>query len=122
MNLPGASIHSIAPDKVVESDFGVPFYPGARCLSGTRTETSGFTQLSATFVTADSSDNVIAFYKQKAGSGAQTTVMPFGVGTQLTIPAQAGSTISIIVAQSKGSSPGMTRIQIARSTQSTAAK
>jgi hypothetical protein len=115
MNLPFGSIHTLAPDQVKESDFGVPFYPGSRCLTGTRTDTTSFTQLTATFLTEDSSDKVIAFYKDKAGPGAHTTTLPFG-GTQVTIPAQAGASIGVLIMQSKSTTAGETRIQIVRST------
>jgi hypothetical protein len=121
MNLPFGSIHTIAPDKVAESDFGVPFYPGSRCVTGTRTETTAFSQLSAMFVTPDSGDKVIAFYKEKAGPGAQAVTMPFGA-TQVTMPAQAGASVTVLITQNKNAFAGETRIQIVRSTPNAAAK
>jgi hypothetical protein len=113
MNLPFGTIHTIPPDQITESDLGIPFYPGARCVTGARSETSGFTQLSAFFLTSDSTDNVIAFYKGKAGTGAQLITLPFG-GTQFDVPGQAGTSVRVLITQRKNTSGGATSIQIVR--------
>jgi len=122
MKLPFGSVRTIPFDQITESDLGIAIYPGAEPgKSAVRTETSAFTQLSAFFLTADSADKVIAFYKEKAGPGAQVMTLPFG-GTQFAVPGQAGTSIQVTITQRTNATVGKTRIQITRSTPAAAAK
>ena len=116
MKLPFGSVQTIPFDHIKESDLGIAIYPGAEPgKSAVRTETSAFSQLSAFFFTSDSTDKVIAFYKEKAGPDARMMTLPFS-GTQFMVPGQAGTSIQVMITQNPNVALGKTRIQITHTT------
>jgi hypothetical protein len=78
--------------------------------------------LSAHFRTLDSADKVIAFYRDKAGPSAQIVPLPFGVGTQIQMQGQAGTSVKILITQLTNQTGGETRIQIDHATQTAESK
>jgi hypothetical protein len=123
LNSPFGSIKTLASDQIKEQDLGIAIYPGATPERfGSVTKMGSFTVLSAHFRTSDRADKVIAFYKDKAGSGAQIMALPFGVGTQIQMPEQAGASIKVTITQLANQSASETRIQIDHATQTEESK
>jgi hypothetical protein len=123
LNSPFGTIKTLPSDQITEKDLGIAIYPGAFPEKlGSVAKLSSITLLSAHFRTSDSADKVIAFYKDKAGSGAQIMSLPFGVGTQIQIQGQAGTSIKVLITQLTNQSGSGTRIQIDHATQTEPSK
>ena len=123
LSSPFGSIKTLPSDQITESDLGIAIYPGAVPEKlGSVAKMSSFTVLSAHFRTSDPADKVIAFYKDKAGPGAQVVSLPFGVGTQIQMQSQAGTSVKVLIEQLKIQSGSVTRIQIDHATQTEASK
>jgi len=73
---------------------------------------AGKTMVTASFLTPDSPDKVIAFYKDKAGPNAQT--MTTGAGGMITMQNGANS-VTVTVNQSASENNGETQITIVNS-------
>jgi hypothetical protein len=110
VNTPKGTITANSSDTFTESDLGIAIYPGAtQGKGGLRMTIAGKTMVSANFLTPDSPDKVIAFYKDKAGPNAQT--MTTGAGGMITM--QNGSnSVTVTVAQSASEHNGETQITI----------
>jgi hypothetical protein len=123
LNSPFGSIKTLPSDQITENDLGIAIYPGAIPEKfGSVAKMSSFTVLSAHFRTTDPADKVIAFYKDKAGPGAQIMSLPFGVGTQIQLQGEAGAYVKILITQLTNQSGSETRIQIDHATQAEASK
>jgi hypothetical protein len=123
ITLPFGSAQTLPCDKITEKDLGILIYPGARPIkSCLLTKTSTFTGLSDRLLTSDPSEKVVAFYKDKAGPGAQITSLPFGAGTQIQAQSQAGVSIRVLITQRTNASGSETHIQIDHVTQLEASK
>jgi uncharacterized OB-fold protein len=73
LNTPGGSISADASESFTASDIGTDIYPGATSgKGGMRMSLPSGSMVTAIFVTADSKDQVLAFYKDKLGSGASS--------------------------------------------------
>jgi hypothetical protein len=78
MNTPAGSIVTTPVENVNASDLGVDIYPGAQSThGGMRTEMPNSSGVTGVYLTSDSPDQVLAFYKSKLGSAA-TVVSLFG--------------------------------------------
>jgi hypothetical protein len=110
VNTPKGTITANSSGTFTESDLGIAIYPGAtQGKGGLRMTIAGKTMVSANFLTPDSPDKVIAFYKDKAGPNAQT--MTTGAGGMITM--QNGSnSVTVTVAQSASEHNGETQITI----------
>jgi hypothetical protein len=123
LDSPFGSIKTLPSDQITEQDLGIAIYPGAIPEKfGSIAKMSSITVLSAHFRTTDSADKVIAFYKDKAGPGAQIMALPFGVGTQIQMQGQAGTSVKILITQLANQSESETRIQIDHATEAEASK
>jgi len=110
VNTPKGTITANSSDTFTESDLGIAIYPGAtQGKGGLRMTIAGKSMVTANFLTPDSPDKVIAFYKDKAGPNAQT--MTTGAGGMITM--QNGSnSVTVTVAQSASEHNGETQITI----------
>lgn len=123
LNLPFLSVQTVPSDQITEKELGIAIYPGARPEKfGSISKTGPVTILSAHFRTTDPADKVIAYYKDKAGPAAQIMSLPFGVGTQIQVQSQAGTSVKILITQLAKASESETRIQIDHATQVNASK
>ncbi len=78
------SFHNVPSATFTESDLGIAIYPGAEpSLRGSRARIAGKTILNATYITPDSTDKVIAFYKEKLGPDAHLITTSRGSGFRL---------------------------------------
>jgi hypothetical protein len=94
---------------VSAAELGVDIYPGARELSAAdRSDLADRSVVSATFVSYDSMDKVIAFYK--ARMVGQTSIYASGDGVAVSISPSAQ--VSVLVGISPAQSGGKTKISI----------
>ncbi len=71
LNTPGGSISANTSENFTASDIGTDIYPGATAgKGGMRMTLPTGSMVTAIYVTADSKDQILAFYKDKLGSGA----------------------------------------------------
>jgi hypothetical protein len=107
---PGSGFSANTVQSIGESDLGIAIYPGATQGKGSLHMTiAGKSMVSANYLTSDSKDQVMAFYKDKAGPNAQ--VMTTDTGGVITLTSGNEST-SITVLQDANSNDGKTRITI----------
>jgi hypothetical protein len=113
---PKGTITANSSDKFTESDLGIAIYPGAtQGKGGLRMTIAGKSMVTANFLTPDSPDKVIAFYKDKAGPNAQT--MTTGAGGMITMQ-NGASSVTVTVTQSASENNGETQITIVNTSDS----
>ncbi|MGH9590986.1 MAG: hypothetical protein ACRD25_11365 [Terracidiphilus sp.] len=111
MNTPLGAVHTVSSATFTEDDLGIAAYPGAEpSKNGVRLNVSGKTVITGIFLTADSMDKVVAFYKDKAGPSARLITTPQGV--DLDRPEGTDTSVDIKIRQSAGIEGGRTRIII----------
>jgi hypothetical protein len=98
---------------VSAADMGVALYPGAQQKGNVRLTIAGRDTITATFLTSDSKDQVIAFYKDQLGSDAQAT--PNANGETFVLDKASGDTI-VTVSQTPNLENGQTQIVIVHAT------
>lgn len=117
LHTPGGTITANSNETYTAADLGTDIYPGATTGKGSmRMTLPTGSMVTAVYVTGDSKDQVLAFYKSKFGSDA--SIFDSGDGTVLT--ANKGQQESLVVTITKGSSEyeGKTQITIVHTTSS----
>jgi hypothetical protein len=110
INAPGGGFSANTTQSASASDLGIAIYPGAtQGKGGLHMSVGGKTMVSANFLTSDSKDQVIAFYKDKAGPNAQ--VMTTDAGGEISVN-NANDAIAITVSQNANANDGKTQIYI----------
>ena len=110
INAPGGGFSANTTQSVSASDLGIAIYPGAtQSKGGLHMTIAGKSMVSANFLTSDSVDQVVAFYKDKAGPNAQ--VMTTGNGGVISVT-NGSDSISITVSQNANSNDGRTQFVI----------
>ncbi|MGB7265766.1 MAG: hypothetical protein WBC92_09650 [Terracidiphilus sp.] len=110
MNLPGGTFSANTTQSVGESDLGIAIYPGATQGKGALHMTiAGKSMVTANYLTADSKDQVIAFYKDKVGPNAQSMMTDNGAEFNVT---NGTDSIVLTVMQSPNMNDGKTQITI----------
>jgi hypothetical protein len=116
VNTPKGTFTANTSDTFTASDLGIAIYPGAtQGKGGLRMNIAGKSMVSANFLTPDSPDKVVAFYKDKAGPNAQT--MSTGNGAIITLESDSNS-ITVTIMQSASENNGQTQITIVNSSSS----
>ena len=119
MNLPGGTVTTTPKDTFTTAELGTEIYPGAQSVRGGMTmEMPSGSMVTGVFLTEDSSDQVLAFYKNKFGSGA-TVKETFG---HQVVSLRMGEQESVIVTipTNKSQENGKTRFTIMHSTKNKA--
>ena len=112
-NTPKGSFSANTSSTITESDLGIAIYPGAaQAKGGLRMSIAGKSMVTANFLTSDSKDQVISFYKDKAGPNAQS--ISTDNGAQFVTAADNGDTITVSISQIAGMNDGKTQITIIR--------
>lgn len=115
LHTPGGTLSANTSETFTSGDLGTDIYPGASSGKGGMHMTlpTG-SMVSAVYVTGDSKDQVLAFYKERFGSNA--SIFDSGDGTVLTV--NKGEQESVVVTITKGSSEneGKTEIHIVHTT------
>jgi hypothetical protein len=115
IHTPGGTLTANPSETYTASDLGTDIYPGAQSgKGGMRMSMPTGTMVSAVYLTNDTKDQVLAFYKTKFGSDA--SVFDSADGTVLTV--NKGQKESIVVTITKGTSDneGKTEIHIVHTT------
>jgi hypothetical protein len=113
------SVQHVPSATFTESDLGIAIYPGAEpSMRGSRAEIAGKTMLSAAYFTQDSTDKVMAFYKEKAGPNAQPITTRHSSGFRLVEATGEVTTVSVRRVSDK--SGGETYIAITHLTENAA--
>jgi len=116
MSIPGMSVNSEPGSSFTASDLGVDIYPGAdpKKSGNLRMNIAGNSVVTASFLTSDSSDKVIAYYKDKLGSDA--TSMEFGGTAILSAKKSDHEQVQVTVVQQANQNDGKTQITIQHTT------
>jgi hypothetical protein len=96
---------------VTASDLGVALYPGAEQKANVRMTVLGKSILTATFLTSDAKDQVVAFYQNALGPQAQVATILNE--TQFTLNTGAGGSVTVKISSGMGLESGKTQIVIA---------
>jgi ribosomal protein L40E len=112
LNVPGGgSFSANSSEKFTAEELGADIYPGATTgKAGARMTTPAGSWISAIYVTPDSKDKVLAFYKDKFGDGASVIDTPDGAIVTLKKGEQEGVVVTITANSSEYS--GKTQIAI----------
>ncbi len=107
---PKGTITANSSGTFTAADLGIAIYPGAtQGKAGLRMNIASKSMVTANFLTPDSPDKVMAFYKDKAGPNAQTVTI--GDGGTISIQNGANS-ITVTVTQSANEHDGQTQFTI----------
>ncbi|MGA2350378.1 MAG: hypothetical protein ABSF70_08105 [Terracidiphilus sp.] len=111
MSTPMGNITTTPDESISASDLGVAVYPGAQAThKGMRMEMPGASGVILEFLTSDSPDKVLAFYKNELGSGA-VVVSLFGQSTaRLQMSKQ--ESVEVRISASSRLNDGKTKITI----------
>jgi nitrate reductase NapE component len=117
INTPGGgSITANSTNQFTDADLGIAIYPGAQQQKDSlRMTIAGKTMITANFLTPDSKDQVIAFYKDKAGASAQSMMTTDGAEF---IVDNGGDQTTVIINQKANMHNGETQITIVRAPKS----
>ena len=111
MNTPAGTITTTPTDNISEADLGVEIYPGAQSTRGSMTmEMPNGSAITGVFLTSDSPDQVLAFYKDKLGSAA--TVISFFGNTTIQLKINQQEFIQVRISANSKLDDGKTRIMI----------
>jgi hypothetical protein len=103
---------------VSAADLGVDLYPGADQKMNVRMTIAGKDTLTATFLSSDSKDQVIAYYQNSLGSKAQFQANNNG-GT-FVLDKGSGETVIVTISQQPSMSGGQMQIVIVHATSAAA--
>jgi zinc-ribbon domain len=93
------------------ADLGTDLYPGAQSVKGgMRMESPTGSMVTGVFVTSDSKDQVVAFYKNKFGSAAST--FDTNDGAILTLPVGDKESVMVTITGKPSENEGKTKIVI----------
>jgi hypothetical protein len=111
LNTPGGSITANSGDNYTPSDLGTDIYPGAHSGHGSmRMDLPNGSMVTGVFLTSDSKDQVLAFYKDKFGSAA--SVMDTANGAILTLDKGHGETVMVTISEHSSQESGKTQLAI----------
>jgi len=111
INTPSGSFSANPTKKFTADELGVDIYPGAnQSKDGMRMTLPTGSMMAASYITSDSKDQVIAFYKDKLGS--QATTMETGDGALLSVKKSNQDSVMITITQKEGQHDGKTQIHI----------
>ncbi len=114
VSTPGGAITASTAQPVTASELGIAIYPGATQGKGTLHMTvAGKSMVTANFLTSDSPDKVMAFYKDQAGPNAE--VMTTDTGGYINVN-NGSDSITITVVQQANQNNGETQITIVHTT------
>jgi hypothetical protein len=111
MNTPAGTITTTPTDNISAADLGVEIYPGAESTRGGMTmEMPNGSAIMGVFLTSDSPDQVLAFYKDKLGSAA--TVSSFLGNTTVRLKINQQEFVEVRISTNSKLDNGKTRIMI----------
>jgi hypothetical protein len=115
LSTPAGSFSANETQSFSASDLGTEIYPGAQSGKGSmRMTLPTGTMVSAVYVTSDSKDQVVSFYKSQAGSDASVFDSPNG--SVITLNKGQQESIVVTVTTSPSEYDGKTQIHIVHTT------
>jgi hypothetical protein len=111
INTPGGAITANSNEKFSASDLGTDIYPGAESAKGgMRITLPSGSSVTAVFVTSDSKDQVVSYYKGKLGS--QASVFDSSNSAMLTVEKTKQESVMVTVTPNSSQHEGKTQITI----------
>jgi hypothetical protein len=111
IDTPGGIVSTTPTQKFTTEELGTDVYPGAETgKGGIKMNLPTGPMIAANYLTTDSKDKVIAFYKDKFGSKAQ--VMETGDGAIMTLKKSSTDTVMLTINQKPNRYDGKTQIHI----------
>jgi len=111
----GGSISANTSQTLTAADLGTDIYPGAQPGKGSlRMSLPTGTMVTAVYLTSDSKDQVLAFYKDKLGSNA--TVMDTPDGAIVTLQKSDQESVMVTITANSSQAAGKTQISIVHTT------
>jgi zinc-ribbon domain len=111
INTPGGAITANPNEKFSASDLGTDIYPGAEVAKGgMRITLPTGSSVTAIFVTSDSKDQVVSYYKDKLGS--QASVFDSANSAMITAEKSKQESIMVTVTPNSSQHGGKTQITI----------
>jgi len=111
VNTPGGTFTANSNESFSASDLGTDIYPGAQSAKGgMRITLPTGTSVTAVFVTSDSKDKVVSYYKDKLGS--QASVFDSSNSAMLTAEKSKHESVMVTVTPNSSAHDGKTQITI----------
>ena len=111
IHTPGGTVSTSQTKTYSASDLGTDPYPGAQSArGGMKMDLPGVKMVTGVFMTSDSKDKVVDFYKDKLGSGA--SVMDTPETTIITLGRGEKDSVMVTVTQNPSQDDGKTKIAI----------
>jgi len=111
LNTPKGKVDLNTTETYSASDLGTDIYPGAQSVhGGMRMELPTGSMVTGVFVTSDSKDQVLAFYKTKFGSAAST--FDTNDGAVITLPMGDKESVMVTITGKPSENEGKTKIVI----------
>jgi len=117
LHTPGGTVSTSNSKTYTAEELGTDIYPGAQSArGGMKMDLPGVKMVTGIFMTSDSKDKVVDFYKAKLGSGAsvmdtqETTIVTLGRGEK--------ESVMVTVTQNPSQDDGKTKIAIVHSKKS----
>jgi hypothetical protein len=114
LHTPGGTFSANNSTTYSASDLGIDIYPGATGRhGGSKIETPNGSVITGVFLTADSKDQVVSFYKSRMGSGA--SVYDTSNGALLTVNKGNHESVMVTINADTSQNEGKTQISIVHS-------
>jgi hypothetical protein len=114
LSTPGGTFSANNAATYSASDLGIAIYPGATgAHGGSKIETPNGSVVTAIFVTTDSKDQVVSFYKSKLGNSAQ--IFDTANGAIMSMKSGEHESVMVTVNANSTQEPGKTQIAIVHS-------
>ncbi len=111
LSTPEGKVNLNTTESYTAAELGTDIYPGAQSVKGgMRMEMPTGSMVTGVFVTSDSKDQVVAFYKKKFGSGAST--FDTADGAILTLPMGDKESVMVTVSSRQSENDGKTKVVI----------
>ncbi len=111
LSTPEGKVNLNTTESYTAADLGTDIYPGAQSVKGgMRMDMPTGSMVTGVFVTSDSKDQVVAFYKNKFGSKAST--FDTGDGAMLTLPVGDKESVMVTVSSRRSENDGKTKLVI----------
>jgi hypothetical protein len=111
MSTPNGTLTANPSESYSASELGTDPYPGAQShKGGMRMNMPSGSMVTAVFVTSDSKDKVLAFYKEKLGSAA--SIIDTQEGAILTLSTGQQESVMVTISSKSSENDGKTRIAI----------
>ncbi len=115
LNTPGGTFTANSSETFSASDLGTDIYPGAQAgKGGMRITLPSGSSVTAVFVTSDSKDQVVNYYKSKFGS--DTSVFDSASSAMITVQKSKQESVMVTVTANSSQYNGKTQITIMHTT------